>query len=444
MSASSIGPYRIVRRLGAGVMLASTLTTSSFAQEPLTPWREDALFKRLAATLDAVPAIDNHTHLGGQTAFNPELDQYVPLMLRSTNPWVPSILKSRFGVTFTGDWKPATAELGKARDAMIARLTPNGYWRDHLDYTRTDIALVNTHDKARTDGQRLRWVPQAGIFLYPGPAQHLIERSPAHKRDIGDAQNELQRVLKELGYQVPPADLTAYSRFVDDALTRWQKEGAVAVKFYDAYLRTLRIADIPASRASALYTRGLKEPLGRDEYLELQDHLWRRILLKAGELSLPVHIHSSLGVPPFLRTLESDVRNLEDVLADPRFFKTPIVLIHGGGPWHEIAAYLALKPHVWIDISSQGFVYPTRELATILRTHLTFAPQKVLFGTDAGDVPSAPGGDVHHILVSRATRDALYLALAGLVQDGIVTEPQAIEMGRGVLRENARRLYGWK
>jgi predicted TIM-barrel fold metal-dependent hydrolase len=114
------------------------------------------------------------------------------------------------------------------------------------------------------------------------------------------------------------------------------------------------------------------------------------------------------------------------------------------GPWHEIAAYLALKPNVWVDISSMAFVYPTREFARILRTHLTFVPQKVLFGTDAGGSPGVPNDDVHHILLSRATRDALYLALAGLVQDGVVTEAQALEMGRGVIRGNARRLYGWK
>jgi predicted TIM-barrel fold metal-dependent hydrolase len=123
---------------------------------------------------------------------------------------------------------------------------------------------------------------------------------------------------------------------------------------------------------------------------------------------------------------------------------TLVVLIHGGGPWHEIAAYLALKPNVWVDISSMAFVYPTREFARILRTHLTFVPQKVLFGTDAGGSPGVPNDDVHHILLSRATRDALYLALAGLVQDGVVTEAQALEMGRGVIRGNARRLYGWK
>ena len=270
-----------------------------------------------------------------------------------------------------------------------------------------------------------------------------MERSPSHEKDISEGQKDLQRFLAEAGVGAVPGDLPGYLRFVDNTLSGWQKEGAVAVKFFDAYLRTLRMADVPEARAADLYARGQKEPLVRDEYVALQDFLWRHILLKAGELTLPVHIHSSLGVPPFLRTLESDVRNLEDVLADPRFFKTSIVLIHAGGPWHEITGYLALKPNVWIDISSMAFVYHTPELAGILRTHLTFAPQKVLFGTDAGGCPGA-GRDVHHILLSRATRDALYLALAGLVRDGLVTEGQAIEMGRGVWRENARRLYGWK
>jgi predicted TIM-barrel fold metal-dependent hydrolase len=202
---------------------------------------------------------------------------------------------------------------------------------------------------------------------------------------------------------------------------------------------------VPEAEAVALYAKGRTAPLARDEYLALQDFIWRHILLEAGKMTLPVHIHSSLGVPPFLRSLESDVRNLEDVLADPRFFSTPIVLIHGGGPWHEIAIYLALKPNVWVDISSIGFIAPVPDFADVLRTYLLFAPEKVLLGTDASSYPSVPGGaDVQHVMLSRATRDALYLALAGLVRDGVIDQQRAVEMGRGVLRENARRLYGWK
>ena len=227
-----------------------------------------------------------------------------------------------------------------------------------MDSTHTDVALVNSNSRELIDDKRLRWVPHANTLLYPLPAEHLIARSPSHKADITNIQKDLQRFLKEAEVRAVPSDLTAYLKFIDDTLRSWRKQGAVAVKFYDAYLRTLRIADVSEEHASLLYAKGRTAPLSRDEYLAVQDFLWRHILLEAGKIRLPVHIHSSLGVPPFLRSLESDVRNLEDVLADPKFFATPVMLIHGGGPWPEIAAYLAFKPNVWVDISSMGFLYP--------------------------------------------------------------------------------------
>jgi uncharacterized protein len=436
----------VQQRLSCLLALTSLLSALPAAQEPLTPWRDDPLFQRLAAALDPVLAIDNHTHLLRPGKFDPALAAQVPLMLRSTHPWLSSILKARFGISAQpADSAPSLEAIAAARAAMVERLGEHGYWMNHLDYTRTEVALVNSNTRQLIDDKRLRWVPHASTLLYPLPADHLMARSPSHKTDIAEAQKDLQGFLTEAGLPAAPADLSGHVRFIDDTLRRWQKQGAVAVKFWDAYLRTLRIADVPETRAAELYANGRKAPLARDDYLALQDFLWRHILLEAGKMTLPVHIHSSLGVPPFLRTLESDVRNLEDVLADPTFFGTPIVLIHGGFPWHEIAIYLALKPNVWVDISARGFIDPVPDSADVLRKYLLFAPEKVLFGTDAASYPSVPGGaDVHHLLVSRATRDALYLALAGLVRDGVIDHERAIAMGRGVLRENARRLYAWK
>ena len=69
----------------------------------------------------------------------------------------------------------------------------------------------------------------------------------------------------------------------------------------------------------------------------------------------------------------------------------------------------------------------------------------MLYGTDAASHPSVPGGaDAQHLALSRATPDALYVALSGLIRDGVIDEPRALELGRGVLRDNARRLYGWQ
>lgn len=434
------------KRIPCLLALSGLLSGLAVGQEPPAPWRSDPLFQRLAAALDPVPAIDGHTHLLWPGKFDPELARKGPLILRSTNPWLPSIVKARFGVTVdSANWAASIGAIATARAAMVKRLGEHGYWMNHLDYTQTEIALVNRNSRQGIDDKRLRWVPHATTLLYPLPADHLMSRSPSHKADITDIQKDLQGFFTEAGLTAVPPDLAAYVRFIDDTLRRWQKQGAVALKFYDAYLRTLRIADVPETQAAGLYAKGKTAPLARDEYLALQDFLWRHILLEAGQIVLPVHIHSSLGVPPFLRTLESDVRNLEDVLADPRFFATPIVLIHGGGPWHEIAIYLALKPNVWVDVSSMGFLRPVPDFADALRKYLLLAPEKVLYGTDAAGYPSVPGGDdVHHLIVSRATRDALYLALAGLVRDGVVDHERAVEMGRGVLRDNARRLYGWR
>jgi len=43
--------------------------------------------------------------------------------------------------------------------------------------------------------------------------------------------------------------------------------GAVGIKFWDAYLRTLRIANVQEAQAAVLYAKGRIVPLSRDEYL---------------------------------------------------------------------------------------------------------------------------------------------------------------------------------
>ncbi len=61
--------------------------------------------------------------------------------------------------------------------------------------------------------------------------------------------------------------------------------------------------------------------------------------------------------PPFLRLQEGDVRNLENVLTDVAFFDTQFVLIHGGVFQFYDGAYLAMKPHVWADLSAMPFLF---------------------------------------------------------------------------------------
>jgi predicted TIM-barrel fold metal-dependent hydrolase len=290
----------------------------------------------------------------------------------------------------------------------------------------------------------LKWVPHATTLLYPLDSRHVEARNPGVASDVKAARKAIGQLFAATRLTGPPQTLAAYLKFVDAQLARWKTQGALALKFYDAYDRTLLFRDVPQARADALYTRGLATPLSREDYLVLQDHIARHVFLEAGTLKLPVHIHTSHGGGPFLRLMESDVRLLEEVLADPRFFGTNFVLIHGGAPLIEQAAYLAgNKANVWIDISAMTFLYPTPDLAAAIRKYLTFAPERTLFSTDAGGSPTIPvGPEVHHLALVPAAREALTLALTDLVRDGVWDEATAIRVGRGVLRENARRLYG--
>jgi hypothetical protein len=93
-----------------------------------------------------------------------------------------------------------------------------------------------------------------------------------------------------------------------------------------------------------------------------EDHARR--IFTGPAAGLAVHIPRAAAA--LLRTHEADVRNLDTVLTDVRYFGTQFVIIHGGAPLVEYAAYLALKPHVWYDMSAMTFLYPVPDLAEAL------------------------------------------------------------------------------
>ncbi len=192
--------------MAAAPMVLILALAAAGADANLRPWRANPVFRQTAARLDRVRAIDNHTHLLEKGQFDPRMDSRAPVGLRSSRSEYAEALGDRFGVTVErGNVAAAAARAIEVRSAMIARLGLQGYWMDHLDFTRTEIALVNQPFPEGTDGRRLRWVPHATNLLYPLPAEALMVRSPKHRDDITRVQSNLKRFLKEAGLgDVPP------------------------------------------------------------------------------------------------------------------------------------------------------------------------------------------------------------------------------------------------
>lgn len=84
---------------------------------------------------------------------------------------------------------------------------------------------------------------------------------------------------------------------------------------------------------------------------------------------------------------------------------------------------------------------PPRTQAQWLREWLEWEPEKVLFGSDGYPFSDGMGWAESTWIASRNGREALGIALTGMLCDGEITRDRADAIARMVLRENAEGLY---
>src|SRR4051812_42714852 len=269
--------------------------------------------------------------------------------------------------------------------------------------------------------------------------------TPDQKALFGKETKLRDRYLADLKIQRLPQKLDDYlSQVVKPTLQKQRVAGAVAVKFEAAYLRSLDFADVNYSSASEIYRRyvGRKSLPTGSEYKMLQDFLFRHIAREAGSLGLAVHIHSCDGGGGSYQIGGSDPLLLESALNDPILRGTNFVIIHGGCQvYYRHAAALMNKPNVYVDFSALTFLVPPRELSQMLRLWLAYFPEKVLFGTDAFEMSPAIGWEELGWLSATSARQALGMALTGMMNDGEITRDRAVQLAHMALRDNAIALY---
>jgi predicted TIM-barrel fold metal-dependent hydrolase len=117
------------------------------------------------------------------------------------------------------------------------------------------------------------------------------------------------------------------------------------------------------------------------------------------------------------------------------------VLLHGGWPYIREIGSLLQKPNVYLDISSQDLIIPPHTEAQWLREWLELEPEKVLFGTDGYSYSDELGWPESTWIANRNAREALGIALTGMLRDGEIDRKRAGELARLVLRGNAEALY---
>ena len=314
--------------------------------------------------------------------------------------------------------------------APVLDLPPHAPPEDYLA-RRTDLGA------AEVNRRFLRAAGAEALCLDTGFAPDAILGPPAMGALSGAAVHEvvrLERVAEEVAAEGPGA-----AGFAEAFRARLAERtaGAVGVKSIAAYRVGLALPGARPSDADVAAAAGRwLASLADGSPPRLADVTLQAFLVWCGvDLGLPIQFHVGYGDAD-VDLHRCDPLLLTDLIRAVQPSGTPLLLLHNY-PFHRHAGYLAqVFPHVFADVGLATHNVGHRAPALIAET-LELAPYgKFLFSSDAFGL-----AELYHLgslLFRRGLSDHLR---AGL-DEGALTEDDAVRIARLAGGENARRVYG--
>jgi predicted TIM-barrel fold metal-dependent hydrolase len=214
--------------------------------------------------------------------------------------------------------------------------------------------------------------------------------------------------------------------------------GAVGVKTICAYRATLKLQPVDTDALgvafSAMRLRAQRGGHPRLSGSALCHALLFEAALECRELDVPLQVHCGFGDPDE-DLAETSPLGLRPLFTDPTYRGLRIALLHCY-PYHREAAYLcSVFPDVYMDLSLT-IPFAGLEGRRAMREALGLCPTtKLLYASDASRYPEV------FLVAAAAHREALAETLGELVDRGIMVTAAAVDAGRQVLAENAKRVY---
>jgi predicted TIM-barrel fold metal-dependent hydrolase len=408
--------------------------------------------------VNRIRAIDNHAHpvrFVRSSEQDREFDALPvdnmepasdPLQLRPDDPGVLEAWRALWNYPYH-DTTAQHIAAWKEHKQRIAQQHAEGHPAWVLDRAGIDVMLANrVHLGTSIQPPRFRWVPYGDALLFPLDNSRLAATNSDRKAFFIDEDAVRAQYLRDAGLGAMPKTLDDYLGIVvTPALERHKQGGAIAEKFEIAYLRAFGFDKVERAAAEKVYGTFInaRNPPADEEYKVLQDYLFRFIVSECGRLGMAVHIHTAAGAGGYFDVRGANPLLLEPLFNDPELRKTTFVLVHGGWPYTREITALLTKPNVYLDYSMQSLLFTAPSIGQTLRQWLEWVPEKVLFGTDAYPYSDALGWEESAWLAAKRSREALAIALTGMLRDGEISRERARELAGMVLRENARKLYGF-
>ncbi len=276
------------------------------------------------------------------------------------------------------------------------------------------------------------------LFADAGVEGMLLDGGP-HRVDVA-AQSEVSGVatrelLRIEGVVDPMLDAGADA---DDVLAEVEAQvgaafssGVAGLKTAIAYRTGLAVdPDVTLERARRSTAEAV--PVRR-RGKALRDLVLVRTLGQCAELGMPIQVHTGFGDSD-LRLRDSEPILLDDLLRTPTGSAAPVVLIHGGFPWHEQVAYLAsVRPHLYVEYSLGNLMSPITTADRLLRIVDLAPTDRILLGSDGHGAPETQWSAVW---VLREAWAEVRTRVGAAVPDGWLDRAE-----RRLFAENAHSLY---
>ena len=182
-----------------------------------------------------------------------------------------------------------------------------------------------------------------------------------------------------------------------------------------------------------------KKALGENKTFRMEKSpLYHYLLMQtfemAGELGLPVQVHTGIGDDD-ANLCQCNPALMQPFFRSRAFAQTPFVLLHCFPYVHEAAFLCSLYGNVYMDLSLAIFLSSPRAERMLSEALSTAPASKILAGTDGHSCPES------HWYGALCWKRGLTFSLYDMINAGLLTQREAEDLCALILHDNASRLY---
>lgn len=432
---------------------------------------DEKILNTIKKELFAVPMINTHDHIEIQTKImeaSKNKSYLYDLMLLNDNNGLLSYLPDEA-------WRMAQFDFGEARGVVSAtadnnlskmwkKLEPvmhyakgSNHYRmfmrackdlfgldyEHIDNEEQWIELSEKISEANQKEEWYRYVlkEKANIetTIVVGRATPEVEKEYFTSAiNLGDFligyDGEVLSSLEEK-YKSKVENFDDYIDLLDKAFRTITEQGTIALKDCTAYTRSLDFKNVTKRDAlkgfePVVHQGWALKSISSIDIKNFQDYMMFQIAKGCSKYNIPIQIHTGPPAP----TVGSNPINLMELIeCNP---ETKFVILHLGPYADEFAVAAKFNSNVYIDFAWNLTGYPGPSgFKRILSDWLEIMPwDKFMYGADCCVVEETYGTIL-------TVRELISEVLAEKVQNGFTDIDTAIEIGKGILRNNAKKLY---